>query len=59
LKIIHVDPKIVLRYFEMVENKLPFAKGVSIHRSPMFSDVNFMSLYDHFLNQICKVGFEG
>jgi len=25
----------------MVENKLPFAEGVSIHRPPMFSGINY------------------
>jgi len=25
----------------MVENKLPFVEGASIHRSPMFSGVNY------------------
>jgi len=25
----------------MADNKLPFAKGASIHRSPMFSGVNY------------------
>ena len=24
----------------MIENKLPFAKGASVHRPPMFSGIN-------------------
>ena len=27
--------------FEMVESKLPFAKGASIHRPPMFCRLNY------------------
>jgi len=25
----------------MVENKLPFVEGTSIHKPPMFSDINY------------------
>jgi len=38
LKDIQVDPKTI---FEMDENKLRFVEGVFIHRSPMFSSVNY------------------
>jgi len=42
----------------MDENKLPFAKGASIHRPPMFSGINYQFSNIRMkssLNQLTKV----
>jgi len=32
---------LIKNIFEMVESKLPFSKGASIHRPPMFCGLNY------------------